>query len=304
MHTLLAVAAASACLCSAATAAADSLPSLGEPEVVSEGHLGVEGPVAAPDGTILFSDVSDAEILRFDPRTGETALVDPTSGGANGLDFLGPDLVRCEGVQRRVTRTPLRADGSAGEPEVLAGSFGGKAFNTPNDLVVLPDGGGLFFTDPRYGDRGTMELDAEGVYALPVGGEPVRVIGDLVRPNGVTLSPDGRTLYVADEGARKVFAYPVVPASGGEPFGVGEGRLFADVSAYGNPDGMVTDAGGRLYVALFKTGKLLVLSPGGQPLSLTDAGERTSNVCLDLDEEHAYVTAGGSLLRFRIDAAG
>ena len=303
MHTLFPAAAASACLLLAAPALAEDLPSLGEAEVVSEGHLGLEGPVAAPGGTILFSDVSAKKVLRFDPETGETSVVDPESGGANGLGFAGDALVRCEGESRRVTLT--RPPGA--EPVVLVDAFEGDAFNTPNDLIVLPDGSGLFFTDPRYGDRHTMQMDTEGVYALgsPLveGMEATRVVGDLTRPNGVTISADGATVYVADEGERVIHAYRVVPGVDGGAPGLADGRVFADVFAYGNPDGMATDRSGRLYVALFETGKLLVLSPEGEPLSLTDAGERTSNVCLDLDEEHAYVTAGGSLLRFRIDAA-
>ena len=306
----VAVAMAAGFLVSAASA---ELPSLGEAEVVSAGHKGLEGPLAV-EGVVFFSDVSAEKILRFDPATGEAAVVDADSGGANGLAFDGRGGVfRCEGGSRRVTRSPLERDGdlpTLGEAVVVVERFEGQAFNTPNDAIVV--GNSLLFTDPRYGERDSMEMAAEGVYAVSIGADPAhpaappdplvvtRVIEDLVRPNGITATADGSTVYVADEGARKVVAYRFVPGADGDPPALVEPRVLADVAAYGNPDGMAVDRAGRLYVALFETGKLLVLSPDGEPLALTDAGERTSNVCLDAEQEHAYVTAGPNLLRFRL----
>ena len=280
---------------------------------MSTGNQGLEGPVAWPgvDGRgagILFSDVSAQQVLFFDAGTGETDVRDPASGGANGLALLGGRLYRCEGKNRRVTAAEVRAaeDGTPVlmPPVAVADAVPGGRPHFTNDLI--PAGGGLLFTDPVYGPRPGGGPEAEGVYAvaLPAADPPVKatlVLGDLVRPNGVTVDPTGEIVYVADEGARKIFRYDVVPAADGAAPGLADGELFADVAAHGNPDGMVVDRAGRLYVALFETGKLLVLSPDGEPLALTDAGERTSNVCLDTDQRHAYVTAGGDLLRFELD---
>ncbi|BAM05240.1 SMP-30/gluconolactonase/LRE family protein [Phycisphaera mikurensis] len=307
---LLAIASAAAGPAAAEPAA---LPSLGAPEAVSEGHLGLEGPVAWPGESgrgagVLFADVSAGKILFYDRDSGQTRVVDPASGGANGLALAGGELYRCEGKNRRVAATELAA-GEDGTPRLGAtrpaavAVPGGRPFFT-NDLIAA--GNGLFFTDPVYGPRPGGGPAVEGVYAIPLPAasppaEATLVVGDLVRPNGVAVDPAGVGLYVADEGARKIHRYTVVPAAGGAAPGLVGPSLFADVAAFGNPDGMTTDRAGRLYVALFETGRLLVLSPDGEPLAIADAGERTSNVCLGHDQRHAYVTAGGTLLRFGLD---
>lgn len=289
---------------------AAELPTLGEPEVVSSGHGFTEGPVLDSDHSVLFTDIPRSQILRYRPETGTTEEIDGDSGRSNGLDFDGDRLLRCEGGRRRVASASLAGPDGPGETVVLE-TFEGKAFNSPNDLIVLPAAAeklspstGLFFTDPRYGNRDSMEMDVEGVYAvaLPLTEQSVavRVIDDLTRPNGITLSPDGRTLYVADEKERKIHAYDVIAAPGEAPR-VSRPRVFADVAPLGNPDGLCTDSGGRLYVALARSGQLLILSPDGEPLALTPAGEKTSNVCVDEDRGFAYVTAGHELLRFAIN---
>lgn len=296
-----------------ASATHENLPALGEAEEVSAGHLGLEGPLSWPGdhgrgAGILFSDVSAQKILFFDPARAQTRVVDPASGGANGLALRDGYVYRCEGANRRIARSAIRLT-EDGTPELLPSTPvvetvpGGRPHFT-NDLIVA--GGALLFTDPVYGPRPEGGPDVEGVYVAPLHADKPAapaglLVGDLTRPNGITVSADGRWLYVADEGARALFRFEVHAGVGAALPTLGERTLFADVAPFGNPDGLVTDRAGRVYVALFETGRLLVLSPAGVPLALTPAGERTSNVCLDHDQRHAYVTAGGSLLRFAVD---
>ena len=125
------------------------------------------------------------------------------SGGANGLYFdAAGRLAICEGGNRRMTR--LEADGSL---TLLMDGYDGKKLNSPNDLWVAP-GGDIYFSDPRYGDAGNVEQDGMHVYLIPADGRaPLRVTTDLVTPNGLIGTPDGRTLYIADAGARRIWRY-------------------------------------------------------------------------------------------------
>ena len=109
-------------------------------------------------------------------------------------------LVVTEAGARRVTRT--ERDGTL---VTLAETYEGKKFNSPNDLAV-DSRGRIYFTDPRYGRRDTMELDVEGVYRIDTPGKVVRILGapDVDRPNGILVSPDDRFLYVADNNNNKV----------------------------------------------------------------------------------------------------
>src|SRR5215213_2723217 len=157
-----------------------------------------EGP--AWDGSGLFyTSIDDNEIRRYDPATGAIVTVYRDTGASNGLAF-GPDgaLYACEGKGRRIVRY-----GHDGEKTTLVDRFEGRRLNSPNDLVL--DGAGrVWFTDPRYGDdHSDRELDHDSVYRVtpPQGAEGSwqieRLTFDTTRPNGLLLSPDERTLFVA-----------------------------------------------------------------------------------------------------------
>jgi len=263
---------------------------------VATGYRFVEGPAVAPDGSVYFTDIPAKQVLRYDPTTGVASIYREDSGRANGLMFDGQGrLLACEGAAeggaRRVSRTEL--DGSI---TTLADAWQGRRLNSPNDLDIDAQGG-IYFTDPRYGKRADMEMDIEGVYYLSPDGELTRVIHDLTRPNGLILSPDGKTLYVADNAAKELIAYDVnLPGQPTNP------RPFSDMGEGlgGGCDGMSIDVLGRVYA----TGDegVYIFNPDGTQAELIPTPERPSNCTLAPDGRTLYITARTSLYRATLGA--
>ena len=284
---------------SAATAEPPIVPADAAVEVVSRGGFAfTEGPALAPDGSIYFTDIPNRRIHRYDPETGKTTRFVDDSGRANGLMFGHGFLWACEGG-RRVLRGYEKLGTGDAMRFVPAPDFGGKRFNSPNDLVVTD--AGVYFTDPRYGKRDDMEMEIEGVYFVDFDLEApervVRVVDDLVRPNGIGLAPDGETLYVNDAADKKIWAYPVLA-----PDRLGPARLLNDLADLGGGDGMALDARGRVYNAIYGKG-VLVLSPGGERLGFIETGPQTTNCVFGADGRTLYVTAEKSLKRVVLNTA-
>jgi gluconolactonase len=195
---------------------------------------------------LIFSDIPNDRVLRWDETTGAVGVFRQPANYANGhtIDHQGR-LVSCEHGARRVTRT--EHDGSI---TVIADRFEGKRFNSPNDVVVKSDGS-IWFTDPAYGidsdyegHRAESEIGGCHVYRVdPLSGEVCVVADDLVRPNGLAFSPDETLLYVADTRALHLRAFAV--ADGGRLKG---GRVFAPSTA-GGFDGLRIDDAGRVWAA-------------------------------------------------------
>jgi gluconolactonase len=276
-----------------------------------------EGPAYHADGSVYFSDGANDRIMRSAPgaRPGSRRVLEvyrTPSGRANGLVFdLEGRLVACEGGSRRVTRTE-----KDGRLTVLAESYQGKRFNSPNDIDVDARGR-LYFTDPRYGDRSGMEM-SECVYRIDPDGKVTRVIDDLERPNGIAVSPDQKTLYVVDNhngprGSRKVYAYELRPdgSAGGR-------RVIHDFGASRGGDGMCLDSRGNLYVAAGLNtpnppaeggpakAAVYIFSPTGKQLGLIPIPEDAVTNCTfgDPDLKTLYITAGKTLFRVRLNATG
>lgn len=293
------------------------IPFDAEPEVVAEGFKFTEGPALAPDGSIYFSDIPNNRIHRYDPKTGQTTVFREDSGGANGLAFMNDQLVVCEGKRRRVAGYDLEHH----EPAWIVARWDGKRFNSPNDLAVsalLNEDGvwtrTVLFTDPRYGNRDDMELEHESIYfALSTNqaeSDPEKLAAEatlafesthlaklnleLERPNGIAVCEQTFRLYVADNQARKIFTTPQALHEGNDK------EEFADVSDLGGPDGMTVDRAGRLYVAIFGKG-ILVLAPDGERLGFIDTGPRTSNCAFGADGQTLYITSDGKLKRIRLN---
>ena len=246
----------------------------GEIRKLADGFKFTEGPALGPDGKIYFNDIPNERTHVYDPATGETSVFREPSGRANGLFWIpGGALIACEGGNRRVTRTA--ADGSI---SVLAESFGGKKFNSPNDCVIDPVGG-IYFTDPHYGrDKSGLEMGVEAVYYINRKGKVSQVAADLTKPNGLILSPDDSILYIADPGAETIWAYDVT----------GEGmienkRKFAPVGS----DGMTMDTAGNVYCTWKEA--VRVFAPSGEEIAKIPFPENPAN-CL-LSGNTLYVTA-------------
>src|SRR3712207_3757398 len=174
-------------------------------EKLYEGCRWAEGPAYFPAHRYLvWSDIPNDRMLRFDETTGQTGVFRSPAGYSNGntVDREGR-LVTCEHGHRRVTRTE-----HDGHITVIADRFAGKRFNSPNDVVVKSDGS-IWFTDPAYGidsdyegHKGESEIGACHVYRLDPASGGLRIGADgFVRPNGLAFSPDARVVYICDTGA-------------------------------------------------------------------------------------------------------
>lgn len=280
-------------------AAADNSPVVPDDAKVrklADGFVFTEGPAEGPDGRLYFSDIPNSRTHVYDPATDKVSVFREETGRANGMMFApSGSLFFCEGGSRKVTRM------FEGDLTVVADSFNGKKLNSPND-IELDNDGGLYFTDPRYGNRDDMELDVEGVYYLPRGRKPKlkQVVSDLVRPNGIILSLDQKTLYVVDNGAKTVVAYDVP-----KPGVLENPRLFAemDMNQRGGGDGMTIDSRGNIYCA--GQGQIWIWNPDGKVLHRLDIPEGPANCAFGgKDRKTLYITARTSLYAIDLNVAG
>ncbi|HXK33049.1 MAG TPA: SMP-30/gluconolactonase/LRE family protein [Dehalococcoidia bacterium] len=256
--------------------------------VVADGRDFTEGPVWHPGGFLLFSDIPADRIYRW--RNGALGVYREPSGNSNGLT-LDRDgaLLACEHGNRRVSReTPHGA-------VTVADQYDGRRLNSPNDLVVRSDGA-IYFTDPPYGIREEQrELPFNGVFRFAEGALTL-LATDFDRPNGIALSPDERTLYVADTARHHVRAFDVAPDGS-----LGAGRIFAEMREGGRPDGMKVDREGRLYVC---AGSLQVFAVDGRPLGVVDCPQPPANCAWGDDGSALYITARTGVYRARFSVRG
>ncbi len=284
-------------------------------EKLADGFEFTEGPVwvrqGEPEPHLLFSDIPANAIKKWSTSEGVTDFMNPvydgdpgerTQVGSNGLLIDGEGrLILCEHGNRRVSR--IEADGSI---TVLADRYDGKRLNSPND-AVFHSNGWLYFTDPPYGLAGqdedpTKELNFNGIFRLSPEGEVQLLVSDQTRPNGIGLSPDERTLYVANsDGNQKVwFAYDVL-----EDGTLGPGRVFFDVNAESAPgaaDGMTIDRNGNLFAT--GPGGIWVISPDGRHLGSIQPDEVPANAAWGDDGSTLYMTARTGLYRVRLTTGG
>ena len=210
---------------------ADPFPGMGKPElIISELGFG-EGPVwSAPRQTLFFTDVYADEILAFDGVDVSVHL--SNTGGADGLALDPED--RIVAAQIFAYSVARETDGSL---EVIADTWNGTDLNAPNDVTVRDDGA-IFFTDPT--NTGHVPQGFAGVYRLDPDGSMDLLDDTFSFPNGILLSQDGTTLYVAESAANELWAFDVAPDGS-----VGNKRLFANTT--GQPDGLTVDVAGSVY---------------------------------------------------------
>ena len=257
--------------------------SLAKVERLGTGFRWCEGPAWFGDGRyLLWSDIPNDRILRWDEETGAVSVFRQPSNNANGnaRDRQGR-LLTCEHRTRRVTRTEYD-----GRLTVIAEAFLGKPLNSPNDLVCRSDGS-IWFTDPPFGVLGhyeglpaTPELPTNVYRVDPADGRVEAVDGDIVRPNGLAFSPDEAKLYVVEAGVspRVVHAYDVV--DGGRRL-AGQRKLID--AGPGTPDGLRVDVDGNLWIGWGMGQEGLdgvsVFDPAGTLIGRIDLPERCANLC-------------------------
>jgi gluconolactonase len=248
-----------------------------------------EGPAADAKGDVYFSDIPNNRILKWSVEDGKLSTFLENSGGANGLYFdKDGNLIACQGGDRRLVSISPK-----GEVTVLADKYEGKKFNSLNDLWIDPKGG-IYFSDPRYGGREGMEQDGEHVYYLTPDRKSVtRVINDMVRPNGVIGTPNGRRLFVADHGAGKTYVYRV-----NKDGTLTDKQLFAPEGS----DGVTIDSRGNVYL----TGKgVAVYNRKGQKVQEIAVPEGPANVTFGgKDNRTLFITARTSLYSILMEVKG
>ncbi len=291
------------------------IPEGAQIEKLAGGFDWSEGPVwNAAQGTLLFSDVPRNVIFEWKEGTGTRDYLYPSGytgavrrggePGSNGLTFDAEGrLVICQHGDRRVAR--LEADGSFTS---LARLWKMRRFNSPNDLVH-DSAGNLYFTDPPYGlpqrnDDPNKELLFSGVFLLRSNGEVVLLTRELSFPNGVALSPDEKTLYVAvsDPARSVIMAYPIK-----EDNTLDAGRVFFDAmplrsQGKGLPDGLKVDKSGNLFAT--GPGGVLVISPEAKHLGTIKTGQATANCAFGDDGSMLYITADMFLCRIQTSTLG
>lgn len=291
-----------------------------------------EGPAVARDGSIYFTDIpvgSDKGlIMRFDPKTGKTTVFTEDSKKANGLIVDSQNrLIGCEGSDEG-GRAVARWDLKTAKREVITDKFNGKHYNAPNDLC-LDRQGRIYFTDPRYLGDEPRELEHRAVYRIDTSGKVVEVTHDVSKPNGIALSPDGRTLYVADhdngvdkiddsapkvkKGPMKIYAFPL----GDDGLVSGARKTIVDYGDKDGCDGMCVDAAGNIYLTARDPSRpgVHVVDPAGKEVAFIPTGPANqkekpvgspSNVEFGIGDEInvLYVTVDTSLYRIKLKAKG
>jgi gluconolactonase len=254
----------------------------------SGGFRFTEGPAADAKGNIFFTDIPNNRIHKWS-LNGKLSTFRENSGGSNGLYFdKKGNLLACEGGGRRLVSIDPK-----GNITVLADKYQNKKFNSLNDLWIDPKGG-IYFTDPRYGRRDNLEQDGEHVYYLtPDRKSIVRVIDDMVRPNGIIGTRNGKRLYVTDHGGKKTFVYRI-----NKDGTLLKKKLFAPEGS----DGMTIDNEGNIYLT---TNAVAVYNKKGEKIETIKVPEGPANVTFGgKDKKTLFITARTSLYSVRMRVKG
>ena len=282
-------------------------------EVLASGFTWTEGPVWVPDdqgGHLLFSDIPRNSIFSWSQSKGIELFMNPS--GYTGVSYYGLEpgtnglaldakgrLTACEHGDRRVSVLTR-----GGGKRTLVDNYQGRRLNSPNDLVFHKDGS-IFFTDPPYGlpERASdprRELDFCGVYRLDPKGQLTLLTKQLARPNGIGLSPDQKTLYVAQSDPDNPIwmSFPV-----NDDMTLGKGKVLLNAKEQmkdypGLPDGLAVASDGTIFGS--GPGGIYVFTPEGKLLGRLITGGRTSNCTFDPGGKTLYITADSHLCRVRI----
>jgi gluconolactonase len=279
-----------------ATAQEQVVPQGAKLELVFNDGDFTEGPTAAADGAILFSDIGN-RIMRFDPETKQTTVFRSPSGRSNGLMFDQQGrLVACEGANAGGNRRISITD-KDGAVRTLADRYDGKRFNSPNDLAIDAKGR-VYFTDPRYVGNDPRELDFEGVFLVDTDGKVTIATRDVEKPNGILVSPDGKRVYVADNNSQPTGKHQLVAFTVQHDGTLADKQVLFDFGPHRRGiDGMTLDQEGNIYATAGSKAEagVYVFSPEGKPLAfIATSGEPTNCVFgIGKESKTLYITAAG-----------
>jgi gluconolactonase len=267
---------------------------------VGQEFLFLEGPAWDGVDKLYFTDIQKRIIYRYSPATG-FAVFRENSNGANGLAFDNRGrLLACEQDLGRITAL----DSSGQLAEVVAADYHGKRFNSPNDLVCTRDGR-LYFTDPNFSNKADLPQDQQIIYYRNPRGHIMGVATGMQKPNGIMLSPDGKTLYVVDTMDKYVKSYSIDKS--GLPV---NGRVFCELqlpqgaqSGISGADGLAMDCKGNLYVTASLG--VQVIAPNGHILGIIAVPEEPANCEFgDKDRRTLFITARTGLYAIKLRIPG
>ena len=298
---------------------ADGLSDLIDPnasiEILAGGYGWSEGPVWDRERNCLyFTDVPGNILWRWSDADGATELLNPSGipkseaqgfrePGANGL-LIAQDgrLLICNHGKRAIETMNI----DTGDREILVGTYEGKRFSSPNDIIQAADGT-LWFTDPPYGLEGLdasplKEMDVNGVYRLAPDGTLSRIIEDMTFPNGVALSPDESRLYITQSDPENAILRTANPDGSGASL-LYDFNPFLAEGLQGLPDGLAVCESGHI----FSSGPngIYVIAPDGTGLGRINTGKPTANCTFgDADGRTLYITSYDTLMRVRTKVRG
>ncbi|HLZ17352.1 MAG TPA: SMP-30/gluconolactonase/LRE family protein [Cyclobacteriaceae bacterium] len=283
-------------------------------EIIGEGFDWSEGPVWIESGKmLLFSDVPKNTIYKWTEEKGVETFLSPSGytgtvprggePGSNGLTLNNDgQLVLCQHGDRRVALLTSSYQEPRPEFKTLADTYNGKRLNSPND-VVADKQGNLYFTDPPYGllknvNDSSKEIPFQGVYKVKSDGTVILLVDSLTRPNGIALSPDQQTLYVAnsDQPLAKWYSFHIRGDS------LNQAKIFY-ATKYGKgekgaPDGLRVDKSGNLFAT--GPGGIWIFNPEGKPLGRIRLPEATANCAFSADGKTLFMTSDMYLLKIKL----
>jgi gluconolactonase len=284
-------------------------------EKIAEGYQWTEGPLWIENGNyLLFSEIPTNTIYKWTEAKGAEVYISPSGytgleerggePGSNGL-ILDPQgrLVMCQHGDRQMARMNAPLDSPESSFVTIVSKWEGKRFNSPND-AIYDSKGNLYFTDPPYGLVGNVndpakEIDFQGVYRYGNDGVLTLLTDSMTRPNGLALSPDERTLYVANSDPDKAIWNAFDISENGE---ISNERVFFDVTGKpgkGLPDGMKIMPDGTIFATA--AGGVWVFTPEGEVLGRIDSGEATSNCAFNSDYSILYMTCDDYVMRIKLN---
>jgi len=264
-----------------------------EPVKLAGDFAFTEGPAPDKAGNVYFTDQPNDRIMVWSKKGGLSTFMQP-SGRSNGLFFDNKgNLWSCADEQNELWR--ISSDKSV---EVVINEFNGKLFNGPNDVWVTPDGS-IYFTDPFYKrpwwNHTDMPQEKQCVYFLSADHKVLkRVVEDMVQPNGIIGTPDGKTIYIADIGGNKTWSYSINPDGT-----LDNKKLFCELGS----DGMTIDTEGNIYL----TGKgVTIFDKTGKKIGNIPVPESwTANVCFGgKNRKTLFITASKGFYKINTRVKG
>lgn len=271
---------------------ANIIASNAKPKLISGQFKFTEGPAVNKNGDIFFTDITENKIWKFSTE-GQLSLFLDQTGHSDGMYFDKKGNL----ITAADEKNEIWSISQDKKIKVLLDNYEGKRFNGPNDLWIDRKGG-IYFTDPYYQrpywERKKPDIDGQHVYYLPKGKKSAFIVdSNVVKPNGIIGSADGKNLFVADIGGQKTYKYDI--NKNGK---LTNRRLFADMGS----DGMTLDERGNLYL----TGQgITVFNPEGKKIEHIPIPGWTANVCFGgKNREYLFITSNTSVYTLSMKVRG